>query len=224
MKVIPSRARIVLWSAGVLLSLALVIAAYGYYQLSAGVDPPGLEAPNILDARESSRKIKLLDQALSASKHGFIRLSEVEINSYLHAHYPDPRTATNAPPDRDSCRLVKCCVDLVTGAVVFYSWVDLTWHGHTWTLCWQRAVQPRPQGDGWTFSLTAMHVGNLPIPPRFWGNVSEIFAGADAVFTRQYTWLTRLPAVVIQPSELDQAPELRLYTFRDPGLWRDAQR
>jgi hypothetical protein len=224
MKSIPSRLRIVLFCLGAILSVGLILAGHGYYQLTAPVDAAGLQAPNNLDAKELERKRGMFEAALKTSRHGFIRLSEVEINSYLHEHYHLKAGGGAAAEAENGCRLLKCNADLITGGVVFYSWVQVNWRGRSRTVCWQRMAEVRRAGDHWEFALTSMHVGRQQIPQRYWANVTEFLHGADQPFSESYAWLTKIPNLEIRLSEIGHQPELRLYTFPNTGQLRQAQR
>ncbi|MHB8519692.1 MAG: hypothetical protein ACYDH9_02930 [Limisphaerales bacterium] len=223
MKPIPSRLRIVLFALAALLSAGLMLGGHYYLQLTADVEAAGLEAPNTLDARELERKLTMFDEALKSSRHGFIRLSEVEINSYLHEHYPGKRN--DGEPDQlsDGCRLIRCRADLTGNEVIFYSWVQMRWHHRAFGFCWQRTAALHRAADRWEFALKSMRVGRQEIRPELWRRVDTLFQTADQGFQEEFAWLMGRPALEIKPSELSQAPELRLYTFPDAGALRAAQ-
>lgn len=223
MKPIPSRLRIVLFALAVLLSAGLILGGHYYLQLTADVEAASLDAPNALDARELERKLKMYDEALKSSRHGFIRLSEVEINSYLHEHYTGKRNEGQPDQLSDGCWLTKCRADLTGNEVIFFSWVQVRWHHRTLNVCWQRTAALHRVADRWEFVLKSMRVGRQQIRPGLWPRVDAFFQTADQGFQEKFAWLLTQPALEIKTSQLSQQPELRLYTFPDAGALRAAQ-
>src|ERR1044071_8976630 len=99
--------------------LAAVLLACGYYgyELSRHEDPGLLQGANAPDAKEATRKLKLLTDAQKSGKRGFVRLSEIEINSFLNSEYNTAGT-TNVLPHATTLR---GCVDLSRKDLIWYA-------------------------------------------------------------------------------------------------------
>jgi hypothetical protein len=223
-KPIPSRVRIGLFSLVAVVGVGLILGGHSYLELTATVEAPGLEAPDNLDARELLRKVKLFDAAWHSARRGFIRLSEVEINSYLQELTPATDGSSAGAAAASGARPVRCRADLTADGVIFYSWVEWHWGRHTWDLCWRRHAVLRHVPGHWEFAVDSMRVGELKIPPGYWSKVDAILGAADKPFAARYAWLMKVPALEVEPNGLTHQPELRLYTFADTAALSRAQR
>ncbi len=212
----------------ILLALAVAIGAillaggYLFFQIKRDVDTDWADAPNSVDALEARRKLRLFQEAQKVSRRGFVRLSEVELNSYLEQNYSATAAAaqTNAP---GSNGLLKSFVSLSVPDVTFYCWVKKRMIGFSVDFVWQRTVRLERTADRWNFPVQAMKVGNLEIRPRFWQLANRHLGGADQAFSKQFDWLAHLPGLEIAENELSHRPELRLYTYAAKAGGREAK-
>jgi hypothetical protein len=201
----------------ILAGLGMLMLGYLYVRLTAEVRFPGAQTPTAFDAQEAARKLRLFQEARAASKKGFVRLTEVELNAYLQSKYlggfdrrPLPETAS-----RHGVR--ECRADLDTNAVDWYCWVRLNRWSQEVDLCWVRRFSLARADGRWTLELHGMRIGEVDIPARYWEKVQTWLAAADALFAEDCSWLAELPAVELRPNEFSRNPELRLYTYPEPA-------
>lgn len=199
---------------GMVTFLGLIVIFLGaiVYLSTRPVEIQFAQDPNPLEAHYASGKLKLIDEAREGKKKGFVRLSEVEINSLLEARYNDPKNVrTNLP-----VVLVKSGVLLHQTNLTF-----VTWHkigiagGVSIPFVWQRSVSPVHDKSGSSFRIDAMRLGRINVPKEAWPKISEIFGKTDDLFADRRAWMGSLPMVTLKKNELSMAPELRLYSY-DP--------
>ncbi len=212
----------------ILLALTVAIGAillaggYYFYQVTRDVDTDWADAPNSVDALEARRKLRLFQEAQKVSRRGFIRLSEVELNSYLEKNYSaDSASAQTNAPARNGLR--QSLVALNVPEVTFYCWVRKKMIGFSVDFVWQRTVRLERTADHWVFPVQSMQVGKLEIQPRCWPFVNRFLGGADQAFSKQFDWLAHLPGLEIAENELSRRPELRLYTYAAKAVGREAK-
>ena len=179
------------------------------YLLTRPLDVEFAQDPNAVEAFEANRKLKLLNEAQTERRQGFIRLSEVEINSFLEGRY----NAAATKPTNSTVRLVKSGVLLDQGSLTFVTWHRAPVLGFELPFVWQRVVTPTGDTNGWGFRLRAMRVGQLDIPLEYWTRVEQILGGSDALFEERKYWLRKLPFVSLAQNEQSKSPEFRLYTY-----------
>jgi len=190
--------------------VALGGVAYLGTQLTAAVPVEFRQETNAVEAREANRKLRLLEEALQAKRPGFVRLSEVEINSHLKEKFQ----GTNAPAGEGKLHLVRTGVLLGFSRVTFVNWLARPLFGQEVPVVWQRVFKLGEGGD--PFVLESMQVGEMAIPKRFWPQAEQWLGGNDTVFTERREWLAGLPKVTLARSEAGKEPELRLFS-RVPG-------
>lgn len=195
-------------------SLVLVVAVLGtvgslLYLLTRPLGVDFTQDPNAVEAFEANRKLKLLNEAQTERRQGFIRLSEVEINSFLEGRY---NAATSKATNR-TVRLVKSGVLLDPRSLTFVTWHRVPVLGFELPFVWQRVVTPTGDTNGWGFRLRAMRVGDLDVPPEYWSRIEAILGSTDAVFDERKDWLRDLPFVSLAQNEQSKSPEFRLYTY-----------
>jgi hypothetical protein len=190
------------------LCVALVVAAVGAagYYLTRPLPTGFAMPPNVVEAQEANRKLKLLNEAQSARRQGFVRFSEVEINSFLDKY--NSGNSTNAP-----VKLVKAGVFLGDKEVNFVTWHNVDVFGYKVPFVWQRVLTPIKQKEGWSFALRTMKVGAVEIPEGNWPKVEQVLGMTDALFTERKEWLKTLPMVQLALNEQSESPEVRLYTY-----------
>lgn len=191
-----------------------VLAAAGWLWLRLTEDAalPAFKEPNRLDAEEAVRKLNIYKGAL-AEEHqgGFIRLSELELNSYLQ--YSILSETNQAELSAGEARLVDGHLRLFSDSIEWYCWVRKPWLGTTADLMWQRTLQPRRSSNSWTLAIQSMSVGSMEIPESAWPYVLRQLSAADRVFREPLAWLNQLPALEIKFNEMTSSGELVLYTM-----------
>ena len=192
---------------GFVVVLALGAAgALGFY-LTKPIDVEFVQDPNAVEAQEANRKLKLLTEAQSARKQGFVRFSEVEINSFLDGKY---RSGSSA---EDPLQLVKAGVLLAKDHFTFVTWHRTPVFGFEVPFVWQRVVRPTKGTNGWSFTVQSMKVGAVTIPEGHWPRIERIFGATDNLFEERMTWLKSLPMVSLAYNDDSKLPEVRLYTY-----------
>ena len=194
----------------VLLAMVVVVggaAGYFFVQLTARPVIELRQDPNSVEAREAVRKVKLFEDAQKGKKKGYIRLSEVEINSYLEETVFTKNIETNGVVLLDGKLLLE------SDGMVWVSWVQMPFFGFELPLVWQRQIDLVQKEDGWGLELRGMQLGQMRIPPDQWERVEELLGQVDALFQEQFGWALKAPTVEIAKNDLSKAPELRLYTF-----------
>jgi len=197
--------------------LALAAVAYFYFQVTADVYFEVSEGANSLDAKEAERKLGLYLEAEKIARRGFVRLSEVEINSYLQQRFfsDSDNEAGAEPPLTSKTGLLKSRARLSTDALTWCCWIKKEWLGRSRIFVWQRTFEMIQNENGSPdLELTTMTVGSLDVPRPLWPTVEAAFGEVDAVFTNQVAWLTRLPTVEIKTNVFSSRPEVRLFTYR----------
>ena len=185
--------------------LVAAVGAAGYYltqPLPTGFAMP----PNAVEAQEANRKLKLLNEAQSSRKQGFVRFSEVEINSFLDKY--NSSNSTNGP-----VQLVKAGVFLGEKEVNFVTWHSVDLFGFKIPFVWQRVLTPIKQKEGWTFAVRTMKVGAVEIPEGNWPKVEQVLGTTDALFAERKEWLKTVPMLTLAQNEVSESPEVRLYTY-----------
>jgi hypothetical protein len=216
MTVRPSWIRKLCLALALLLGLAIIALFYGYFQITARIDPEGVARPNPLEAKEAERKLDLYREAQKTSQRGFVRLSEGEINSYLQARYfSASRTSrVDSATSPGSARLLKSRADLFDNTIVWSCWISKDWLGGSMELVWQRSFELVPEGNRWDLRMKGMRLGDLNVPRKLWPVVDASLGGVDEVFINQFDWLTQLPTLEIKTNVFSSKPELRLFTYR----------
>lgn len=220
---IPSVAKKALRILVILFGVGAVLAGYLYLRLTAEVAPPGVQTPSIFDAQEAARKLKLFEQARESARKGFIRLSEVELNSYVRERYLGGFGKSPPPPLAATNGLIDCRVDLATNHLTWYCWLETERWKQRVGLCWTRIFSVARTNDQWTLALQAMRIGDVPVPPRWWARAHALLGPVDDTFSADRAWLSRLPAVELRANEFSQSPELRLYTYAESAALQRAK-
>ncbi len=207
--------RLLKWKKRLLVgSLVLLIAVAGaagtaLYMITRPLEVEFAQQPNAVEEHEANRKLKLLNDAQTSQKRGFVRFSEVEINSFLEGRYNSAgESCTNSP-----IKLVRSGVLLGADNVTFVTWHQAPLFGLNLPIVWQRVVSPVKDTNGWSFTLESMRVGSLEIPSGYWKRIHSILGLGDTLFDERITWLKSLPLVTIGQNELSKSPEFRLYTY-----------
>ncbi|HEV8542305.1 MAG TPA: hypothetical protein VGR78_07935, partial [Verrucomicrobiae bacterium] len=123
--------------------------------LTRDADIEFAQNPNSVEAHEAKRKLALFDEAQSTKRKGFVRFSEVEINSFLDQEQKNG-SQTNA-----AVRLVRSSVLLAPPSLTFVSWHTARILGVNLPFVWQRTVNMNKGANGWGFSTRQMRVGTV---------------------------------------------------------------
>jgi len=165
--------------------------------------------PNQVELQEADRKLQLFNDAQENKKKGFVRLSEVEINSFLqnrHKMVTGNNTNSSIELERTAVLLNGNNIDVVT-------YFRKPVFGYRLPFVWQRVVTPKKETNGWTFTLQQMKLGTLDVPPRFWPKIEEFVGPIDSAFEERMDWLSKIPVISLTRNESSKRPEVRLYTF-----------
>lgn len=192
----------------VLLGGAVYLAA----QLTASVPIEFRQDTNAVEAREANRKLRLLDEAIKAWRPGFVRLSEVEINSHIREKF----NGTNAPAGEGHWRLIRSGVLLGNSRVTFVNWLSRPVFNHEVPIVWQRVFRMVEGQAGLPFVLESMRIGQVPIPEKFWPQANEWLSVNDRIFAERQEWMAQLPKIALARSETGKETEFRLFS-RVPG-------
>src|SRR5687767_13800792 len=178
----------VLWGGGTALALILGAAGLAVYTVTRPLDLEFAQDPNAVEAHEANRKLKLLNEAQTTQKRGFVRLSEVEINSFLDGRY----NSNNENQTNSRVKLVKSGVLLGQDRVTFVTWHRAPIFGFDLPIVWQRVVAPSKDTNGWNFTLESMRVGQVEIPAQHWARINAILGVGDTLFEERKSWLKSL--------------------------------
>lgn len=193
-----------------LLTIGLACTAgFAVYALTRPLEVDFAQDPNAVEAHEADRKLKLFNEAQASRRQGFVRLSEVEINSFLDGRYNSAKNSRT----NDPVKLVKSGVLLGASDITFVTWHQAPLLGFKFPFVWQRVISPVKETNGWTFNLHSMQVGNVNVPPQHWARVNDFFGGNDSLFEDRKVWLRNLPLVTMAHNEQSKSPEIRLYTY-----------
>jgi len=198
-----------------LLLLAVLAAGLLLYRLTEPVPVHLGQEPNPVEASEAWRKLKLLNEALAAKRRGFVRLTEVEINSFIEDRYNNSASRTAPGNDPKAARRLKVNVLLTQTNLTVATWHVAPLLGLELPFVWQRTVVPEKIGERWGFPIREMQLGSVKLAPRFWPHAIQLLGAADADFQERAAWLRALPGVSIARNERSRAAELRLYSY-DP--------
>ncbi len=165
--------------------------------------------PNQIELQEADRKLQLFNEAQENKKKGFVRFSEVEINSFLqNRHKMVTGNSTNS-----SIELERTAVLLSGQSIDVVSYFQKPVFGYRLPFVWQRVVTPTKDTNGWTFTVQQMKLGTLDVPPRYWPKINEFVGPIDGFFEDRVEWLSKIPLISLTRSETTKRPEVRLYTF-----------
>jgi hypothetical protein len=198
-----------LWGSAILFVTVLGTVGTALYMVTRPLDLEFAQDPNAVEAHEANRKLKLLNEAQTTQKRGFVRLSEVEINSFLDGRY----NSNNENQTNSRVKLIKSGVLLGQDRVTFVTWHRAPVFGFDLPIVWQRVVAPSKDTNGWNFTLESMRVGHVEIPAQHWTRINAILGVGDTLFEERKSWFKSLPLVTLGQNELSKSPEFRLYTY-----------
>lgn len=194
---------------GILFAALLLGLGILAYQLTRTVDF-SWEQANSVEAKEAVRKITLVRNGIEAGKKGFIRLSQIEINSYLMG------AITNVSPGSGP-KLTNVKVDLTKTNFTLVSFGEVKVINWPVQIAMKRNFRIEQGTNSWEFPLDEVHVGDVKIPRRVWPYLSKLARRLDQPLGAQFAWATNIPAMRLARNEMSGDAELRVYTFV-PGL------
>jgi|GEM_PF-1671190 len=192
---------------GVLVALVVVGALYFAFEISRDVNFDW-ENPNNIEAAEARRKLKKYETALVKHQDGWVRFSQLEINSYLMS------ATTNELAEGAGYQLRRVGVELTTTNATFYSWGETHFLKLPLSFVLQRTFRIRQGGTNvWDLPIDELKIGDLEIPKRFWPRLKPAIHALDRPLVDYLGWATNVQALLITKNEISQRPELRLYTY-----------
>lgn len=197
---------------GVLLAALLVLVLYYGFKLTRGIDPQWAQDPNPVEGFYANSKIRRLSNETSRAG-GYVRLSEVEINSYLQDKV---RSFTNSGPS--SVVLDQAAILLGEKDLTFVCWTRANFLGLELPLVYQRFYKPGETNSLAALQLESIRIGELDIPKVLWAEAESFFATMDTRFQDGKRWIAGLPAIQLTRNELTKNPEVRLYNFQPRDL------
>jgi hypothetical protein len=210
-------------SIALIFGLLLVVTVVGALVLAFIVSrdvPFDWENPNYIEAAEARRKLKLFESSMESHQRGFVRLSQLEINSYLMSVLNPTNKTTNsvqAEMNTDASRQVKlrrAAVLLTSTNMILHSWGDGKMFGVPVKFVVQRGLRFRQEGsEPWTMNTEFLKVGEMEIAPKNWPRLQPYLDALDKPLLDELKLSTNFPAVHIARSEVNR-PEFRIYTYK----------
>ena len=194
---------------GLLILVLLVGALVGAYMLSR--DPGvALENPNVVEAVRFKKKLTRYENAKANGDRGFVRFTQLEINSYIH------QTMTNsADTNGAAMHLRHVGVGLGDTNLTVYSWGECHFFSLPLKFVVQRSFDIQTEGtNGWQMPMESFKIGEVEVPKKWWDSASAWIEPLDEPVKETFAWHTNIPALFVTKNELSQRPELRLYTYK----------
>jgi hypothetical protein len=208
------RAKRVLFVLGFTCVVALGAILYVAYMVSRDV-AFDWEHPNSIEASAARTKLKNYDGAFARGDRGYVRLTQVEINSYLMTLRTNFTTNKIERVSRVPVNLHRVGINLGKTNFVLYSWAEARVFGLKLPFVLQRGFEIKQQGTNqWEFPVEWVRVGDLEIPSELWPRLDGIIKDADAPLLAEFHWLTNIQAMLVTKNEISERPEFRLYTYK----------
>jgi hypothetical protein len=195
---------------GLLALVLLVGVLVSAYMISRDPGSDFLEHPNPVEANHFRNKLGRYENALTNGQNGFVRFSQLEINSYIR------QTLTNnADTNTPGMHLRRVGVGLNSTNLTLYSWGEYRAFNLPLRFVVQRGFRIQQEGaNQWEMPMEWMKVGEVEVPKRFWDSVGAELAPLDEPVKEAFAWRTNIQAMLVRKNELSQRPELRLYTYK----------
>jgi hypothetical protein len=166
------------------------------------------ENPNAVEALEARRKLKRYETSLAKGQQGWVRFSQLEINSYLMG------ASTNEPPEGTQYRLRRVGVELTATNATLYSWGERHVLSVPVHFVLQRTFRVRQTGTNiWEMPMDEIKIGDMEVPKRFWHRLKPAVDGLDEPLREYLRWGTNIQGMAVAKNDVSQLPELRLYTY-----------
>lgn len=204
-----TRAKRVFLALALFMAVVLVAALVGAYMISRDVSFDW-ENPNVVEANRFRSKLKRYDTAVTNASKGFVRFSQVEINSYIS------RTLTNnADANGNGMHLRRLAVGLGETNLTLFSWGEYRMLNMPLKFVVQREFRIEQDGTNqWEMPLASFKVGEIEVPENWWPRVSALIDPLDQPVRERYAWTTNIQALLVRKNEVSSKPELRLYTYK----------
>jgi hypothetical protein len=166
--------------------------------------------PNVVEATHFKEKLSRYENAMSNGQHGFVRFSQLEINSYIR-HSMTNGTDTNAP----GLHLTRLAVELKDTNLMVLSWGEYRVLNMPLKFVVQRSFSIQQEGaNSWELPMQTFKVGEVEVPRNCWDSVSSFLEPMDQPAKESFAWRTNIQALLVTRNNLSQRPELRLYTYK----------
>jgi hypothetical protein len=198
-----------------LLFVGLLFAGAGYLGYMMTRDPgASWDQPNAVEAELASKQIAFYLKSKAEGNRGWVKITEVGLNSYLHTLVTNPPPDVYIPPTRFPVELERMGVALHKPDLTVYSWGV----AKVVTLDIPFVVQRRFEIEhddtkGWTMPLASLRIGEVEIPRWLWGKTIPTVNALDAPVMARLGWTTNISEVLVARNELSQRSELHLYTY-----------
>jgi hypothetical protein len=211
-----ARTKRVLFLLTLLFAVVIVGVLVFAFMISRDI-PYDWDHPNSIEASEARRKLKLYETSLESGQRGFVRFSELEINSYLASVLSPTNKSTNAVEAEMAgpVKLRKAAVGLTSTNIILFSWGQARPLGLPLNFVLQRGLRLNQTGtNAWSVSTEFMKIGELEIERKYWPRLETYVSALDKPLLKELTWTTNIQAIIGIKSDMNQRPELRLYTFK----------
>lgn len=192
---------------GVVLLAALVLGLMATWP----VTPPWLQIPNPAHQYDAIVKWRLLEDSRRLGRKGYVRFSEVEINSHVGDWLVQRREAVGEGGGDLPKRI---CFELKPDRVNLYYWFDSTVLGRPRESVWIRTLKFNPNATGASrWSLSEIRLGRAPLPKFVWGRVLGWLSQTDRrLADTRFEWVLENLNCVLSKDVQSGLPELRIYT------------
>lgn len=200
-----------LWPAAALALSALVLGLVA----TRGIRPPWRQFPNPAHQYDAARKLRIFEESTRLGRRGYVRFSEVELNSYAGDWLSQRRAAAGAASDLPT----RICFELGADQVHIYYWFDESFLGGQKEMVWIRTYQHRAEAESaGRWELAKLRCGGLTIPRQAWGGPLRRLAGVDLlVVGADYEWVLTQMNCGLQMDSRTGLAELKLHTGNQGG-------
>lgn len=194
----------------------LLLAGAGYLGYMLTRDPGiAWDEPNSVEADFAAKQLAFYKKSKAEGVRGWVKLTEVELNSYLQSALTNKLAATEAAPAmRFPVTLKRIGVSLHKRDLTIYSWGEIKVASLPVPFVVERTVAIQQEGaNHWDLALQSLRIGEVEVPKRFWPNFAPTLQALDASVLSQLSWTTNINAMLVARNELSQRSELHLYTY-----------
>jgi hypothetical protein len=203
-----TRAKRVSLVIGLLFVALFVGALVGAYMLSRDIHFD-LGNPNVVEANNFRKKLRRYETAITNGTHGYVKFSQVEINSFIG------RTMTNSTETGSGMHLRRMAVGLTDTNLMLYSWGEYRVANMPLKFVVQRGFTIRQEGTNqWEAPMDSLKIGEVEVPENWWPRLAAILEPLDQPVKDKFAWTTNIPALMVKKNELSKKPELTLYTYK----------
>lgn len=206
-----TRAKRIVLAFGLLMMVVVVAALVGAYMISRDPGSDFLEHPNVVEANHFRAKLARYENAVTNKQPGFVRFSQLEINSFIRQSVTNLSSDTNAP----GMHLRRVGVGLNSTNFTLYSWGEYRAFNLPLKFVVQRGFRIQQEGSNqWETPMEWLKIGEIEVPKRWWGSVTPMLDPLDQPVKESFPWTTNIQALLITKNDLSQRPELRMYNYK----------